>query len=592
MAEDTLPAVSEKTGELAETLRDSIEKRFSKVVGGELRGDKVPDILRSVEKLMFVQTEFLSSISNSLKDQLALQADAIEDSETAEKLSSVSENEDNKNQKSMFEGFKSAVLERTDSDKFDTDFAKKMGLAVAGGLLLKGFGGALFDDIADNFNLSEDTRENVKEGTEAGLFTSVFGALFPGKDKDGKRKSRFKGGLKGFALGFIANTLGQAVEGLDFDGDGKILGADKETVGGITEAIAGFGLFAGAGKILGKLTQAAKDSVSKMRGLPTSAQTFTKVTPGGATPTKAPLAPTPSTPAKPSIASKIVKGTSTVASKATAAIPGAMTINTAGQVSRADGVKGIFKKLKSMNPEKAAKFAKFFKFAGPAAAIIPALIEPAMAIANDAPDDVVKKEIAGALGSIGGTALGVLAGGALGTAIPVPFIGSGIGGFLGGVAGAFGGEALAERIAEFFMGGGPINKDELQKMGNASNRRKNARKGTGSSPSLKPSENVSAQITGSDGATTGAVTGAVTDSGATGTPSNISATESNLGLKAQAISTNQAVKDQTSAMIQQNAVKGGDVVTTNTVGGTTNTFNILKGGGGGSLANHLPVLQS
>ena len=584
MAEETLPAVSKNTGELAETLRDSIEKRFSKVVGGELRGDKVPDILRSVEKLMFVQTEFLSSISNSLKDQLALQSDAIEDSETAKKLSSVSENEDSKNQKSMFDGFKDAVLERTGSDKFDTDFAKKMGLAVAGGLLLKGFGGALFDDLADNLNLSEDTKETVKEGSEAGLFTSVFGALFPGKDKDGKRKSRLKGGIKGFALGFVANMLGQAVEGLDFDGDGKILGADKETIGGITEAIAGFGLFAAGGKILGKLTEAAKNSVSKMRGLPTSAQTFTKVTPGGTTP-RAPLAPaSPAT--KPSIASKIVKGASTVASKATAAIPGAMAVNTAGQVSRADGVKGIFKKLKSMNPEKAAKFAKFFKFAGPAAAIIPALIEPAMAIANDAPDDVIKKEIAGALGSIGGTALGVLAGGALGTAIPVPFIGTGIGGFLGGIAGAFGGEALAERIAEFFMGGGKINEDEIKKMGgNASAKRKSSRQGS----SLKPSENVSAQITGSGG---DAMTGAITGSGATGTPSNISATESNLGLKAQAISTNQAVKDQTSAMIQQNAVKGGDVVTTNTVGGTTNTFNILKGSGAGSLANHLPVLQS
>ena len=587
MAEETLPAVKENTSEIAETLRDSIEKRFSKVVGGELRGDKVPDILRSVEKLMFIQTEFLSSISNSLKDQLAIQADAIEDSETAEKLSSVSENDDNKNQKSMFEGFKSAVLERTDSEKFDTDFAKKMGLAIAGGMLLKGFGGALFDDIADNLNLSENTRENVKEGTEAGLFTSFFGALFPGKDKDGKRKSRLKGGLKGFALGFIANTLGQAVEGLDFDDDGKILGADKETVGGITEAIAGFGLLAGGGKILGKLTQAAKNTVSKMRGLPTSAQTFTSVTPGGGTTPRAPLAPaSPAT--KPSIGSKIAKGASNVASKVTAAIPGAMTVNTAGQVSRADGIKGIFKKLKSMNPEKAAKFAKFFKFAGPAAAIIPALIEPAMAIANDAPDDVIKKEIAGALGSIGGTALGVLAGGALGTAIPVPFIGTGIGGFLGGIAGAFGGEALAEKIADFFMGGGKITEGNLKTIGgNASDKRKSARQGSNLKSS--PSKNVSATITGSGG---DAMSGSIAGISSTGTPTNISATESNLGLKAQAISTNQAVKDQTSAMIQQNAVKGGDTVTSNTVGGTSNTFNILKGGAG-SLANgHLPILQS
>jgi len=583
MAEETLPAVRENTSEIAESLRESIEKRFSKVVGGELRGDKVPDILRSVEKLMFVQTEFLSSISNSLKDQIALQADAIEDSETTKKLSSVSENDEE--EKSSIQKLKEAILDRTDSKGFDKDFATKIGGAIAAQYFARGF----FNILKDKFlpeGLDQDTRERIDEAGNSGLFGATLGAFFPGKDKDGKRKSRFKGGLKGLLLGVVANTVGQAVETLDFDKDGKILGADKDTVGAVAEGIAGIGLFATSGKIFGKLTEAAKNTVSKIRGVPTPGQTFTKVTPGGGATPRAPLAPaSPAT--KPSIGSKIAKGVSTVASKATAAIPGAMTITSAGQVSRADGVRGIFKKLKSMNPEKAAKFAKFFKFAGPAAAIIPALIEPAMAIANDAPDDVVKKEIAGALGSIGGTALGVLAGGALGTAIPVPFIGSGIGGFIGGIAGAFGGEALAERIAEFFMGGGKINKDELQKMGNASNKRRNLRKGTGSSP--KPSENVSAQITGSD---EGPTSGNKIGMRSRGRPTNISATESNLGLKAQAISANQSAQDQASAMIQQNAVKGGDTVTSNTVGGTSNTFNILKGGAG-SLANgHLPVLQT
>lgn len=581
MAEETLPAVRENTSEIAESLRESIEKRFSKVVGGELRGDKVPDILRSVEKLMFVQTEFLSSISNSLKDQIALQADAIEDSETTKKLSSVSENDEE--EKTSIQKLKEAILDRTDSKGFDKDFATKIGGAIAAQYFARGF----FNILKDKFlpeGLDQDTRERIDEAGNSGLFGATLGAFFPGKDKDGKRKSRFKGGLKGLLLGVVANTVGQAVETLDFDKDGKILGADKDTVGAVAEGIAGIGLFAASGKIFGKLTEAAKNTVSKIRGVPTPGQTFTGVTPGGGTTPRAPLAPaSPAT--KPSIGSKIVKGVSSVASKATAAIPGAMTITSAGQVSRADGVRGIFKKLKSMNPEKAAKFAKFFKFAGPAAAIIPALIEPAMAIANDAPDDVIKKEIAGALGSIGGTALGVLAGGALGTAIPVPFIGSGIGGFLGGIAGAFGGEALAEKIADFFMGGGKINKDDLQKMGNASNMRKSARQGS----SLKPSENVSAQIAGSD---EGPTSGNRVGMRSRGRPTNISATESNLGLKAQAISANQSAQEQASAMIQQNAVKGGDTVTSNTVGGTSNTFNILKGGAGSLTNSHLPVLQS
>ena len=94
MAEETLPTVNNNTGELAETLRDSIEKRFSKVVGGELRGDKVPDILRSVEKLMFVQTEFLGSISRKLDKQLSFDREASEDSERREALSSVGGDDD------------------------------------------------------------------------------------------------------------------------------------------------------------------------------------------------------------------------------------------------------------------------------------------------------------------------------------------------------------------------------------------------------------------------------------------------------------------------------------------------------------------
>ena len=88
MAEDTtLPdADFEDTGEkvagtIASALDDSIRTRFEKVMGGELRGDKTVDILRSVEKLMFVQTEFLSSISNALDDQYSLNKDAIEDQE-------------------------------------------------------------------------------------------------------------------------------------------------------------------------------------------------------------------------------------------------------------------------------------------------------------------------------------------------------------------------------------------------------------------------------------------------------------------------------------------------------------------------------
>ena len=76
--------------------------------------------------------------------------------------------------------------------------------------------------------------------------------------------------------------------------------------------------------------------------------------------------------------------------------------------------------------------------------------------------------------------------------------------------------------------------------------------------------------------------------------SQISPVPEKLAGKTQAIATDQIAKDQaTAASIQQNVAKGGDTVTTNTVGGNSTTFNIVKGGGSGSLSNsHLPVLQS
>ena len=144
------------------------------------------------------------------------------------------------------------------------------------------------------------------------------------------------------------------------------------------------------------------------------------------------------------------------------AVPSGMTLNSSGKViSKTTGrFQSISQIVEAMEADgrtaKLAKYAKFFKFAGPAMAVLPALIDPAMAIYNDEPEDVVRKEIGGALGSISGAYLGGLAGAAATTFIPVvgqSGIGNILGGIVGAIGGAVGGEYAAEHIADALMGG-------------------------------------------------------------------------------------------------------------------------------------------
>jgi hypothetical protein len=304
-------------------------------------------------------------------------------------------------------------------------------------------------------------------------------------------------------------------------------------------------------------------------------------------------------------------------------IPGGPTVTTNGAASqgRPTTIKGVLSKLPA---EKAAKFAKFFRVAGPLGAVIPALIEPAMAIYNDEPESVIRKQTAGALGSIGGGALGAIAGGSLGTMI-FPGIGSAIGGGLGGLFGALSGEYLIEKMIGAIFDGGDLKEGELK-----SEAKKNVKgsvpgsttpkaKVVSTSPAGGGNQSIPSDIP-KFGNPEGLTREALLEKEAEeremngGMPGlfeqerrqaeaqeqvkayNITANENESKLlgKTNAISANQVAKEQASAaLIQQNVAKGGDTVTTNTVGGNQTTFNIVKGGGSGSLANgHLPVLQS
>ena len=496
-------AVTDTQNEVAGELASVLNKRFEQVSGQNKKekgfgkffsfGDSTKTILSSVEKSMFLQTSFLESINTTLKNSNLIAAEQREDAQRQANLDSVSGEDPgpapssgSSDPKSIFaamserfadgkENFKrkaSDTLLGAEDDSFLKKAGKTLATAYLGGKAVSGFVGNLADKAFKGLGFGDKKSKAMGEttGDAAGLGTGASVIAMSLK----KFGLKGPGGLQAFATAAVSKITYDALGSLDVDGDGKILGVQKELVQGVGAGLAGVGTFIASGKAFG----AVGKSLSKGFGAVKAKLGFkTKI-------------PTPKVPGAPT--GKVPKAPKLPTPKAPK-IPSALNVNTSGIANqgRPSTVKAVAERLKSMNPAKLSKFSKFFKFAGPAAAIIPSLIDPALAIMNDAPDDVVKKEIAGALGSIGGASLGLLAGGALGTAIPIPFIGSGIGGFIGGIAGAFGGEYIAEKIADFFMGGSKVGKDEKKELEDA---QKGGKKGRRGGSKRKPSEMASAKV--------------------------------------------------------------------------------------------------
>ena len=584
---------------VADALEDSVKKRFDKVIGGELRGDKTVDILRSVEKLMFVQTEFLGSISSKLDKQLAFDKEATEDAERQSALASVTEDDSSGGDgKSLL----SKVADQVDLGAGPGGFAKKLAGGLLGAFGAKGFFKSLVGDGLKKLGIGDETAEKVSDAAGSGGFASVLTGLFT----KGGIGAKLKGGVQGFVAGTVGKLVFDAVGNLDVDKDGKLLGLNKDLVAGTSAAVAGIGSFIATGKVMSKAGSAIKSTLG-IGGKPP--------TPSATKVPKVPDAPKATTP----------KVTST---KTPAKLPGASTVTTSGAAGQGKPttIKGVASRLPA---DKALKFAKFFRVAGPLGAVIPALLEPAMAIYNDEPDSVVRKQTAGALGSIGGGALGAIAGGSLGTML-FPGIGSGIGAGLGGLFGAISGEWLIEKMIGAIFDGEDLKESDLKAEAKKNTRVRGGRGRRGKKVETPPSEAATAKVeSGSpteqanqpkvsvlttdgmkkltkDEIMEGKRSGTIKRSSAndalrrvrrvklTDQTSQISPVPEKLAGKTQAIATDQIAKDQaTAASIQQNVAKGGDTVTTNTVGGNSTTFNIVKGGGSGSLSNsHLPVLQS
>lgn len=418
---------------------------------------------------------------------------------------------------------------------------KGLGIAIIAPIIVDFVGGLIDGVITEAFG--EEAAKKYGGMIKVGGILAVVGGLLFGPMAI----------LPLFFAGIMGALGKKLVDGIS-DETLEKFGIDKGTLGGVVAAVgAALGLF--VPMLLKKaITGTAKLALKMVTGGAALAGNLVKSVVSG--PGAGPGGRTP--PVKPG------------------SVPSGMRVNKAGRMIHANT--GRFASAddvaKAMQAEgrmaKVAKYMKFFKFAGPALAIAPALIDPLLAIYNDAPENEVRKQIIGALGTVGGTALGGLAGAALGTGI-FPGVGTAIGGFIGMGAGAFMGEALLEKIADAVMSGEDLDESDIRKLS-----RKERRDGVKKSSATPSSVKVSGDLS------------SISPSNVNIVPTSGNASDAKLTTMAAG----------TQAVIagggnQVNVAKGGDTVNSTNVGGNSTTFNIVNSGGN-SLQNagHLPISQS
>lgn len=472
---DQLPSpVPEETASstpVADSLADVIGARLEKVQSGKTRGDQLAGIMRSVEKLMFVQTELLTNISDKIEKQLTMQVERNEDADRISDTGSVSDEDTtpvDSDKGNLLKELASKLSGGTKGAKGLAKILGKVALAAAVGpyvfQFIKGF---ITQSLENLLGISEETADSVAGPLSMGV---LFGGI-----------------AKFFGFRFFPALIGGITFGLvkklDTDEDGEIAGMSANIVAGLAAGIATtlsyfhkwtFGMLKKGFSKIG-------NGVRSLMGFPVKVDDVIpdtmppKPTKPGAKPPKPPALPKPpSLPtAKPP---PVPKGVEKLK------IPGALRVTPGGSVPPTTA-KGVMQALKdSGRLAQLAKYSKFLKFAGPAMAVIPALIEPIQAIYNDEPGDVIATQVSGALGSIGGGVLGTMAGAAMGTAgIPIPVVGSVVGGLFGGIAGALGGEALVEKLTSFLLNNEPLDPDD-------------AKPRSKSKTTSKPSQNVSAKV--------------------------------------------------------------------------------------------------
>lgn len=478
--DESAPSVTEGTVSIGEVpvLRLSSPNSLS-----ENKDDSLSGIMRSVEKMMFVQTELLTNISNNIEKQVQMATNAQETSSRLGDTASVSDEDQGEDGSDKTNLLKELGMKLSGGKKGISGLAKILGkvalAATVGPYVFQFIKGFITRSLENLLGISEGAADSIAGPLSMGVLFGGIAKFF---------------GFKFFPALIGGITFG-LVKKLDTDGDGEIAGMSSNIVAGLAAGIATtlsyfhkwtFGMLKkGFGKIGNGVRSLMGSKVKVDDIIPDVKPTAATVKPG-AKPTKLPALPKP----QPMPAPKpipVPKGVEKLK------IPSGLRVNPAGNVPP-NSAKGVMAALKdSGRLAQLAKYSKFLKFAGPAMAVIPALIEPIQAIYNDEPGDVIATQVSGALGSIGGGLLGSIAGAAMGTVgIPIPVVGSVVGGLFGGIAGALGGEALIEKLTGFLLDNTALNADDAKP--------KSVGGRTGSiaqAKQSKPSENASAKISSS-----------------------------------------------------------------------------------------------
>lgn len=533
---------------------------------GNPQSDAMTELLRSInatqERSLGVLNQLLET-NQEMQDEAQEAADnaneAAEDAARQSRLAQVAEKAKG--------GAKAVATKTKEVAGSGKDFVKDQGgLAMT---IAKGLGLALAAPAIKEFALQVKGGVEQKLDDNGDAISSAFSSALK-FDETGKGSLwAIIGGVISRKLilpGFLAGALSEKMKDLDLPISDEAASNIGLAVGGALGFAIPMLIKKGAKAIASKVTAAFKPSTIVPPTTPTTP-------PASSTP------PRPTTPPAGGTGGNPPRPTTPPAGgnpPRPANIPSSMKVNSAGRVidastGRFQSAQQVADALKAEGRAATlAKYAKFLKFAGPAMAVIPSLIDPVMAIYNDAPEEEVKKQIIGALGSISGATLGAIGGAAMGSA--VPGAGTLIGGLAGALGGAFLGEGLAEEFADWLLGTGPAPDPNLVKI--------KTRRGT-RFKRLKPGDAGYVPLAGVNA-------GADQGSDVFVPPEIIDDAQANMNKIADgggAFGGGAPLRPD----LMVNA--GGNNTNNTNVGGSSTVFNIVNGGNSSLSNSHLPVLQ-
>lgn len=531
---------------------------------------KFDKLLASVEKQMGIQSTLLKSLIETQEKQLKSQVEADEDAKRKSENESVSgDDEKTKGKdgkmmglKPLFESFMKNGLGKESGGLgiFGKNLLKG-GAILALAPMLKGFVDGFIDrGLEDFFGIDAENNAAFTGAIKKGALFAAIGGMF-------SRKLILPGLLMGIGASLGPALADSAINVFDWSAEtmSKITGSIGAVLGVALPTIIGASIGALKNKIVKiftpKVVTEVIDAVLPDNFKPGGATGPLKLSPPPGTPDAQFKSKAPGGGRSNKVVQKLPSGTAVnpagAAKKPRLRLPNGR-FATVAQVEAAMKAEGKLARL--------AKFTKFLRFAGPAMAVIPALMDPVMAIYNGAPEDEVKKQIVGALGSISGGVLGSMAGFAFGSALPG--FGNIIGGLAGGIGGALMGESLTEELADYLMGTGPAPDPNRVRVKHGRSTKMVTLK-PGDKGYVTPQMDASANTISQSAETT-------------------SGTASKVALMAPGGSLQAAGGGSNNVSVN----KGGDQVNNTNVGGSSSTVNIFNTGGG-SLANgHLPVAMS